>query len=58
MASFTDHSDVEFRCSDEFDQTDAEAHSSKIAEVFGRLPNVFRSKVENFDVTGGKLFNI
>ena len=55
-ARYSDHSDVEFRCNPEFSQRDAENQSSKLATAFGRIPLIFRSRVEKFDLCKGSIF--
>ena len=52
-ASFKDHSTVEFRCNPEFSYSDAYAQASKFAGALGRIPEVFRSRVDIFDLNRG-----
>ena len=53
-ASYSDHSSVEFRCNPEFSYSDAYAQASKFANALGRIPEVFRSRVDIFDLNRGK----
>jgi len=52
-ASFSDHSSVEFRCNPEFSYTQARAQVSKFANALGRIPEVFRSRVDVFELNKG-----
>lgn len=52
-SSFSDHSSVEFRCNPEFSYADAHAQVSKFANALGRIPEVFRSRVDIFDLNRG-----
>lgn len=52
-ASYSDHSSVEFRCNPEFSYSDAYAQASKFANALGRIPEVFRSRVDIFDLNRG-----
>lgn len=54
-ARFNDHSDVEFRCNPEYGQADALVQAEKYAKALGRIPEVFRSRVDIFDLNKGKL---
>ena len=54
MARFNDHSDVEFRCNPEYGYTDAFVQAEKYAKALGRIPEVFRSRVDIFDLNKGK----
>ena len=54
-ASFRDHSNVEFRCNPEFSYSDAYAQASKFAGALGRIPEVFRSRVDIFDLNRGNI---
>lgn len=53
-ARFNDHSDVEFRCNPEYGRTDAFVQAEKYAKALGRIPEVFRSRVDIFDLNRGK----
>ena len=55
-ASYSDHSDVEFRCNPEFRWSDAQAQASKFAEALGRIPEVFRSRVDIFELNRGNFW--
>jgi len=52
-ASYNDHSSVEFRCNPEFSYGDAYSTASKFANALGRIPEVFRSRVDIFDLNRG-----
>jgi len=52
-ASFLDHSNVEFRFNPEFSYSDAYAQASKFGGALGRIPEVFRSRVDIFDFNRG-----
>ena len=52
-AKYSDHSDVEFRCNPEFGYSDAHTQASKFATALGRIPEVFRSRVDIFDLNKG-----
>ena len=53
-ASYSDHSSVEFRCNPEFGYNDAYAQASKFANALGRIPELFRSRVDIFDLNRGE----
>ena len=53
-ARFADHSDVDFRCNPEFWYSDAYVQAEKYAKALGRIPEVFRSRVDIFDLNRGK----
>ena len=53
-AAFSDHSSVEFRCNPEFGYNGAYAAASKFANALGRIPELFRSRVDIFDLNRGK----
>ena len=57
-ATFSDHSNVEFRCSPEYDYSDAYNQASKYANVLGRIPEIFRSRVDIFDLNRGKYWDL
>ena len=52
-ATFSDHSSVEFRCNPEYGQVAANIQASKYAKALGRIPEVFRSRVDIFDLNRG-----
>ena len=52
-AKFSDHSNVEFRCNPEFGYSAAYSNAAKYANVLGRIPEVFRSRVDIFDLNRG-----
>ena len=53
-ATFSDHSNVEFRCNPEHDYADAYNQASKYAIALGRILKIFRSRVDIFDLNRGK----
>ena len=57
-ASFSDHSNVEFRFNPEFSSSDAYAQASKFGGALGRIPELFRSRVDIFDFNRGNISNI
>ena len=56
-AQFNDHDNVEIRCNPEFGQEDAYVQAEKYGRVLGRLPELFRSRVENMDLNKGESNN-
>ena len=57
-ATFSDHSNVEFRCNPEYDYSDAYNQASKYANALGRIPEIFRSRVDIFDLNRGKYWGL
>ena len=53
-ATFLDHSNVEFRCNPEYGYSDAYNQAAKYANALGRIPEIFRSRVDIFDLNRGK----
>ena len=54
-ASYSDHSSVKFRCNPEFGRSEATRVATHYATALGRIPEVFRSRVDIFDLNRGKL---
>ena len=54
-ASYSDHSSVEFRVNPEFAYGDAYSTASKFASALGRIPEIFRSRVDIFDLNRGEI---
>ena len=52
--AYRDHSSVEFRCNPEYGETEALEVASHYAKALGRIPEVFRSRVDIFDLNRGK----
>jgi len=52
-ATFSDHSNVEFRCNPEYGYSDAYNQAAKYANALGRIPEIFRSRVDIFDLNRG-----
>ena len=57
-ASYSDHSNVQFRCNPEFGYSEAQRVASHYANALGRIPLIFRSRVDFFDLNRGKLNNL
>ena len=56
-ATFSDHTDVEFRCNPEFINSDALLKMvEKYAQALGRIPQVFRSRVDIIDLNRGDIY--
>ena len=53
-ASYSDHSSVKFRCNPEFGRSEASRVATHYATALGRIPEVFRSRVDIFDLNRGK----
>ena len=53
-ASYSDHSNVLFRCNPEFGYSEAHRVASHYANALGRIPLIFRSRVDFFDLNRGK----
>ena len=53
-AKFNDHADVEVRCNPEFGEKDAKIQAEKYCRALGRIPEVFRSRVEILDLNKGE----
>ena len=53
-AKFNDHADVEVRCNPEFGEKDAKIQAEKYCRALGRVPEVFRSRVEILDLNKGE----
>ena len=56
-ASYSDHSSVIFRVNPEFGYSEAHRVADKYAKELGRIPEIFRSRVDYFDLNRGKLIN-
>ena len=54
-ARFHDQTDVEVRCNPEFRQEEAQIQAEKYAKALGRIPKVFRSRIEILDLNKGEL---
>ena len=57
-ARFKDHADVEVRCNPEYGREDAYVQAEKYAKALGRIPEVFRSRVEILDLNKCVIQNI
>ena len=56
-ASYSDHSSVIFRVNPEFGYSEAHRVADKYAKELGRIPEIFRSRVDYFDLNRGKVIN-
>ena len=51
--TYRDHSSVEFRCNPEYGEAKALQVARHYAKALGRIPEVFRSRVDIFDLNRG-----